>query len=88
MPQNKGFAVASGRQKPNLISKIFNTVDRGTTAFSANRFDPTVPFQGMKPIYKEAEAASYSVTELSNGFTVLTESEVFPSTVNMGKQSI
>jgi processing peptidase subunit beta len=38
----------------------------------------------MKPIYKESEQASYNVTELSNGFTVLTETEIFPGTINMG----
>lgn len=38
----------------------------------------------MKPTYMESEEASYNVTELSNGFTVLTESQIFPSTINMG----
>jgi len=67
-----------------MFNQILNTVDRGTTAFSANKFDPMVPFQGQAPVYAEAEEASYNVTELSNGFTVLTESQIFPSTVNMG----
>jgi hypothetical protein len=40
---NKGFAVA-GRVRPRILNRVFNTVDRGTTAFSANKFDPTVPF--------------------------------------------
>ena len=39
----------------------------------------------MQPIYAESAEANYNVTELSNGFTVLTESQVFPTTVNMGK---
>jgi hypothetical protein len=39
----------------------------------------------MQPKYIESEEASYNVTELSNGFTVLTESQIFPSTINMGK---
>lgn len=38
----------------------------------------------MQPKYIESEEASYNVTELSNGFTVLTESQIFPSTINMG----
>ena len=41
----------------------------------------------MQPVYAESNEASYDVTELSNGFTVLTESQVFPGTVNMGKSS-
>lgn len=31
------------------------------------------------------QAAEYNVTTLSNGFTVLTESQVFPGAVHMGK---
>jgi len=38
----------------------------------------------MQPKYIESEEANYNVTELSNGFTVLTESQIFPSTINMG----
>ena len=77
--------MGAGRKNPRFLNQLLNTVDRGTTAFSANRFDPTVPFQGMQPQYKESEEQTYNVTELSNGFTVLTESEIFPTTVNMGK---
>ena len=29
--------------------------------------------------------AEYNVTDLSNGFTVLTESQTFPGSVHMGK---
>lgn len=29
--------------------------------------------------------AEYNVTDLSNGFTVLTESQTFPGAVHMGK---
>lgn len=39
----------------------------------------------MKPVYADEVEANYNVTELSNGFTVLTESQTFPSAVNMGK---
>ena len=41
--------------------------------------------QGHKPLYTNELQAEYNVTELSNGFTVLTESQVFPGAVNMGK---
>ena len=39
----------------------------------------------MKPQYANEVEANYNVTELSNGFTVLTESQTFPGAVNMGK---
>ena len=32
--------------------------------------------------------AEYNVTDLSNGFTVLTESTTFPGSIHMGKSSI
>jgi processing peptidase subunit beta len=67
-----------------ILNKLFNTVDRGTTAFSANKYDPMVPYQNMSPVYAESDEASYNITELSNGFTVLTESQIFPSAINMG----
>jgi len=53
-------------------------------AYSHSTFDPTVPFENREPAYVEEQLASYNVTDLSNGFTVLTESQTFPSAVNMG----
>ena len=41
--------------------------------------------QGHKPLYANDEEATYRVTNLNNGFTVLTESQTFPGAVNMGK---
>jgi hypothetical protein len=64
---------------------MFNTLDTGTTAFKASSFDVTIPFMGMKPVYAEEVEANYTVTELNNGFTVLTESQTFPGAINMGK---
>jgi len=43
---------------------------------------------GMKPSYQDEVEANYNVTELSNGFTVLTESQTFPGAVNMGKYCV
>ena len=50
-----------------------------------NKFDPTVPFQGHKPLFTNEVQAEYNVTSLNNGFTVLTETQTFPGAVNMGK---
>jgi hypothetical protein len=80
----KGFAVA-GRTNARLLNKIFNVVDSGTTAYTAAKFDPLVPFLGQKPAFADEVEARYGVTELNNGFTVLTESETFPGAINMGK---
>ena len=82
--QKREFAVA-GRSKPNVLYNMFNKLDKGTTAYSMARFDPTVVLQGHKPLYLNEQAAEYNVTNLNNGFTVLTESSTFPSAVNMGK---
>jgi len=40
--------------------------------------------QGHKPLYTNELQAEYNVTDLSNGFTVLTESSTFPGAVHMG----
>ena len=41
--------------------------------------------QGHKPIEAGDQTPEYNVTHLSNGFTVLTESKIFPGAVHMGK---
>lgn len=38
----------------------------------------------LKPLYTNEDQAEYNVTNLNNGFTVLTESQVFPGAVHMG----
>lgn len=44
--------------------------------------------QGHKPVYANEDIAEYNVTNLNNGFTVLTESQVFPGSIHMGKYLI
>lgn len=63
---------------------MLNKVDKNTTAFSVATYDPTLPLKGHKPIEANDVAPEYNVTNLSNGFTVLTESQVFPGSVHMG----
>ena len=41
--------------------------------------------QGHSPIEAQDVPHEYNVTNLSNGFTVLTESQSFPGAVHMGK---
>jgi processing peptidase subunit beta len=67
-----------------MLSRIFNTVDTNTTAYSVAKYDPTAPLKGHKPLEAADQAPEYNVTTLSNGFTVLTESQVFPGAVHMG----
>jgi hypothetical protein len=40
---------------------------------------------GQKPAFADEVEARYGVTELNNGFTVLTEGETFPGVINLGK---
>ena len=42
-------------------------------------------WQDLKLLYTNEDQAEYNVTNLNNGFTVLTESQVFPGAVHMGK---
>ena len=74
----------STRQNPGLIHKLFNKVDTRTTAFNMAKYDPTVMLKDHKPLYCNEDVAEYNVTNLNNGFTVLTESQTFPSAVHMG----
>ena len=81
------------------MHRVFNTLDKGTHAYSVARFDPTRPLehkvsnaimnnpklQSDKPVQTNDVAPEYNVTNLTNGFTVLTESQTFPGAVHMGK---
>lgn len=69
---------------PGVVSRVFNTLDKNTQAYSVARFDPTVPLKGLKAIEAEETRPEYNVTSLSNGFTVITEGQVFPGNVHMG----
>lgn len=69
---------------PGILHRVFNTLDRGTHAYGVARFDPNTPLKGFKSIETNDVPHEYNVTNLTNGFTVLTESSSFPGTVNMG----
>jgi len=69
---------------PGILHRVFNTLDRGTHAYGVARFDPHTPLAGFKTIEASDVPHEYNVTNLTNGFTVLTESSSFPGTVNMG----
>lgn len=49
-----------------------------------SKYDPAVPLTGHKPLPRVDDVGEYNITNLSNGFSVLTESEVFPGSVHMG----
>lgn len=63
---------------------MLNRVDSGTTAYNVAKYDPTQMLTGHKPMFLNEQQAEYNVTNLNNGFTVLTETSTFPSAVNMG----
>lgn len=68
---------------PGIIHKVLNTFDKSTVSYSNSTFDPAKELAGHTPIVIDDKVPEYKVTELSNGFTVLTESTVFPGPVNM-----
>jgi hypothetical protein len=80
---NRDFSIGT-RSNPGIIHRIFNKVDTRTTAYGVAKFDPTVQLKDLKPLYTNEDQAEYNVTNLNNGFTVLTESQVFPGAVHMG----
>jgi len=69
---------------PGVLHRVLNTFDRSTTAYSMAHLTPEDELAGHEPIEAEKIDSEYQATTLSNGFTVLTESEDFPGPVNMG----
>jgi hypothetical protein len=71
---------------PGMFGKVFGAIESVTHSkgYGVARSDPCVPLKGLK--YNEvADIPSvYNVTNLNNGFTVLTESSSFPGAVHLG----
>jgi hypothetical protein len=59
---------------PGILRRTFNMIDRSSTAYEVNTTDPTreLPNLVVKPA--DDVAREYNVTNLTNGYTVLTES--------------
>jgi len=72
------------RNNPGILHRAFNVVDRNTTAYSMAKYDPSQALQGHQALSKADDVGEYNITNLSNGFSVLTETEVFPGSVHMG----
>jgi len=70
---------------PGLLRRTFNMVDKSTTAYQVNTSDPMQPLPNLKILETSDVPREYNVTNLTIGFTVLTESQSFPGTVHMGK---
>jgi len=69
---------------PGIFHRVFNTLDKNTTAYQVARFNAGEPLKGHKPIERSDVPHEYNVTTLTNGYTVLTESSSFPGAVHMG----
>jgi processing peptidase subunit alpha len=69
--------------KPGVLHNALNTFDKSRESYSMATYDPTVEIKGHKPIVRDDDVPEYNVTELANGFTVLTEKTIFPGPVNM-----
>ena len=69
---------------PGIIHKVVNTFDKSTTSYSVGSYKPELELEGHQPLELDTAESEYQVTTLSNGFTVLTESEDFPGSVHLG----
>jgi predicted Zn-dependent peptidase len=69
---------------PGIFHRVMNTFDKSSTAYSIAALQPEEELANHEPIEIERKDCEYQATTLSNGFTVLTESEDFPGTVHMG----
>lgn len=69
---------------PGIPYRIMNTFDRSTTTYQMATLTPGEELAGHQPIEAEKRDSEYQATTLSNGFTILTETEDFPGSVHMG----
>ena len=60
-------------------------VDKSSTAYQVYASDPTQPLANLTVHEANDMPREYNVTNLTNGYTVLTESQSFPGAVHMGK---
>lgn len=58
--------------------------DKSAETYKATTNDPRTPLSGFRGTTADDVAAKYEVTKLSNGVTVVTESQTFPSQVDLG----
>jgi processing peptidase subunit alpha len=69
---------------PGIVHRVMNTFDKSTTNYGVASYRPDQELKGHEPVELDTADCEYQATTLSNGFTVLTESEDFPGSVHMG----
>lgn len=69
--------------RPGVVHQVLNTFDKSRPAYKLATYSPDVDLVDHKPQVLSDKEPEYNVTKLSNGFTVLTESTIFPGPVNM-----
>lgn len=69
---------------PGIVHRVLNTFDKSTTNYGVATYRPDQELKGHKPSEVANKECEYQATTLSNGFTVLTESEDFPGSIHMG----
>ena len=69
--------------QPGIFHKVLNTFDKSRPSYKMATYDPTQLLEGHNPVEIDDREPEYNVTHLQNGFTVLTESTIFPGPVNM-----
>jgi processing peptidase subunit alpha len=68
---------------PNIANRVMSTFDKSRESYKLASFDPVQEFSQHAPQVIADNKPDYQVTHLANGFTVLTESTIFPGPVNM-----
>jgi mitochondrial-processing peptidase subunit alpha len=68
---------------PNIMHRVMNTFDKSRESYKLATSDPVKEFEKHAPLVIDDKKPEYNVTHLENGFTVLTESTIFPGPVNM-----
>lgn len=69
---------------PGIVHRVLNTFDKSTSSYNIASYRPDQELKNHEPIEINRKDSEYQATTLSNGFTVLTESEDFPGAVHMG----
>ena len=83
---NKIFGKRMSRSfssQPGIVHKVLNTFDKSRPSYKMASYDPAKLLKGHNPVELADKEPEYNVTHLANGFTVLTESTIFPGPVNM-----
>jgi predicted Zn-dependent peptidase len=67
-----------------MLHNLLGIMDKNSPGYRAGTYPMTEAYPDHTPIYTQDAAAKYQVTELPNGVRILTETETFPNSINLG----